>query len=238
MQKQPRRLRACCCPRRDLLDQHLPSQPPELLNHPPAATAKRPRNGEEGTGLARPRQLLPVTLPESRRARPSSRYFPCPAGSRPRSAPCQRAAEGLRQPPPLPRALRRPRRRRTLPGSPCASPGRLRGGARQDDPRAAAGAERLPGGGLHLEQARRPAGTAGPGPAPPCGPPARPHRCHSPQVSQELPFLHPSETSVLNRLCRLGTDYIRFAEFVEQYTGHVQQQVRPPRRGFPGAGQS
>ncbi|OXB62788.1 hypothetical protein ASZ78_008006 [Callipepla squamata] len=44
------------------------------------------------------------------------------------------------------------------------------------------------------------------------------------QVSQELPFLHPSETSVLNRLCRLGTDYIRFAEFVEQYTGHVQQQ--------------
>uniref|UniRef100_A0A8B9E505 Gamma-tubulin complex component n=1 Tax=Anser cygnoides TaxID=8845 RepID=A0A8B9E505_ANSCY len=224
MQKQPRRLRACCCPGRDLLDQHLPSQPPELLNHPPAATAKRPRNGEEGTGLARPRQLLPVTLPESRRARPSSRYFPCPAGSRPRSAPCQRAAEGLRQPPPLPRALRRPRRRRTLPGSPCASPGRLRGGARQDDPRAAAGAERLPGGGLHLEQARRPAGTAGPGPAPPCGPPARPHRCHSPQVSQELPFLHPSETSVLNRLCRLGTDYIRFAEFVEQYTGHVQQQ--------------
>uniref|UniRef100_A0A803Y2T6 Gamma-tubulin complex component n=1 Tax=Meleagris gallopavo TaxID=9103 RepID=A0A803Y2T6_MELGA len=44
------------------------------------------------------------------------------------------------------------------------------------------------------------------------------------QVSQELPFLHPSETSVLNRLCRLGTDYIRFAEFVEQHTGHVQQQ--------------
>ncbi|KAF2982513.1 hypothetical protein EK904_014269, partial [Melospiza melodia maxima] len=33
------------------------------------------------------------------------------------------------------------------------------------------------------------------------------------------------ETSVLNRLCRLGTDYIRFAEFVEQYTGHVQQQI-------------
>ncbi|NXP68969.1 GCP4 protein, partial [Chloropsis cyanopogon] len=48
------------------------------------------------------------------------------------------------------------------------------------------------------------------------------------QVSQELPFLHPSETSVLNRLCRLGTDYIRFAEFVEQYTGHVQQQDHHP----------
>lgn len=47
-------------------------------------------------------------------------------------------------------------------------------------------------------------------------------------MSQELPFLHPSETSVLNRLCRLGTDYIRFTEFVEQHTGHVQQQVRLP----------
>uniref|UniRef100_A0A8D2MK33 Gamma-tubulin complex component n=1 Tax=Zonotrichia albicollis TaxID=44394 RepID=A0A8D2MK33_ZONAL len=35
-------------------------------------------------------------------------------------------------------------------------------------------------------------------------------------------------TSVLNRLCRLGTDYIRFAEFVEQYTGHVQQQDHHP----------
>ncbi|XP_069481250.1 gamma-tubulin complex component 4 isoform X2 [Ambystoma mexicanum] len=48
------------------------------------------------------------------------------------------------------------------------------------------------------------------------------------QVSQELPFLHPSETSVLNRLCRLGTDYIRFTEFIEQYTGHVQQQEHHP----------
>ncbi|XP_027277868.1 gamma-tubulin complex component 4 isoform X3 [Cricetulus griseus] len=45
------------------------------------------------------------------------------------------------------------------------------------------------------------------------------------QVSQDFPFLHPSETSVLNRLCRLGTDYMRFTEFIEQYTGHVQQQV-------------
>ncbi|XP_053896970.1 gamma-tubulin complex component 4 isoform X2 [Malaclemys terrapin pileata] len=48
------------------------------------------------------------------------------------------------------------------------------------------------------------------------------------QVSQELPFLHPSESSVLNRLCRLGTDYIRFTEFIEQYTGHVQQQDHHP----------
>ncbi|KAK9542243.1 hypothetical protein VZT92_000118 [Zoarces viviparus] len=44
------------------------------------------------------------------------------------------------------------------------------------------------------------------------------------QVSQELPFLHPSETSVLNRLSKLGSDYIRFTEFIEQHTGHVHQQ--------------
>ncbi|XP_061621034.1 gamma-tubulin complex component 4 isoform X3 [Phyllopteryx taeniolatus] len=44
------------------------------------------------------------------------------------------------------------------------------------------------------------------------------------QVSQDLPFLHPSEISVLNRLCKLGSDYIRFTEFIEQHTGHVHQQ--------------
>ncbi|GAA6219035.1 gamma-tubulin complex component 4 isoform X1 [Lates japonicus] len=44
------------------------------------------------------------------------------------------------------------------------------------------------------------------------------------QVSQDLPFLHPSETSVLNRLCKLGSDYIRFTEFIEQHIGHVHQQ--------------
>ncbi|XP_041444202.1 gamma-tubulin complex component 4 isoform X2 [Xenopus laevis] len=48
------------------------------------------------------------------------------------------------------------------------------------------------------------------------------------QVSQDVPFLHPGETSVLNRLCKLGTDYIRFTEFNEQYTGHVQQQDHHP----------
>uniref|UniRef100_A0A8D2PNF2 Gamma-tubulin complex component n=1 Tax=Zosterops lateralis melanops TaxID=1220523 RepID=A0A8D2PNF2_ZOSLA len=42
------------------------------------------------------------------------------------------------------------------------------------------------------------------------------------------------ETSVLNRLCRLGTDYIRFAEFVEQYTGHVQQQDHHPSQQNQG----
>lgn len=47
------------------------------------------------------------------------------------------------------------------------------------------------------------------------------------KVSQDLPFLHPSETSVLNRLCKLGSDYIRFTEFIEQHTGHVHQQVCP-----------
>lgn len=44
------------------------------------------------------------------------------------------------------------------------------------------------------------------------------------QVCQELPFLHPSETSVLNRLCKLGSDYTRFTEFIEQHTGHVHTQ--------------
>ncbi|XP_077420800.1 gamma-tubulin complex component 4 [Vanacampus margaritifer] len=44
------------------------------------------------------------------------------------------------------------------------------------------------------------------------------------QLSQDLPFLHPSETSVLNRLCKLGSDYVRFTEFIEQHTGHVHQQ--------------
>ncbi|XP_028823874.1 LOW QUALITY PROTEIN: gamma-tubulin complex component 4 [Denticeps clupeoides] len=44
------------------------------------------------------------------------------------------------------------------------------------------------------------------------------------QVSQDLPFLHPSETSVLNRLCKLASDYVRFTEFIEQHTGHVHQQ--------------
>uniref|UniRef100_A0A8C6TNN1 Gamma-tubulin complex component n=1 Tax=Neogobius melanostomus TaxID=47308 RepID=A0A8C6TNN1_9GOBI len=44
------------------------------------------------------------------------------------------------------------------------------------------------------------------------------------QVSQELPFLHPSEVGVLNRQCKLGSDYIRFTEFMEQHTGHVHAQ--------------
>lgn len=50
-----------------------------------------------------------------------------------------------------------------------------------------------------------------------------------PQVSQDLPFLHPSESSVLNRICKLGTDYIRFKEFIEQHTEHVHQQVSGSR---------
>uniref|UniRef100_A0A8C0ZN24 Secreted protein n=1 Tax=Castor canadensis TaxID=51338 RepID=A0A8C0ZN24_CASCN len=59
------------------------------------------------------------------------------------------------------------------------------------------------------------------------------------QVSQDFPFLHPSETCVLNRLCRLGTDHMRFTEFIDQYTGHVQQQVGPglemcASRALPG----
>uniref|UniRef100_A0A8P4KSY2 Gamma-tubulin complex component n=1 Tax=Dicentrarchus labrax TaxID=13489 RepID=A0A8P4KSY2_DICLA len=58
------------------------------------------------------------------------------------------------------------------------------------------------------------------------------------QVSQDLPFLHPSETSVLNRLSKLGSDYIRFTEFIEQHTGHVHQQEhhtnQPSQTGLHG----
>uniref|UniRef100_A0A8C2LFF0 Gamma-tubulin complex component n=1 Tax=Cricetulus griseus TaxID=10029 RepID=A0A8C2LFF0_CRIGR len=54
------------------------------------------------------------------------------------------------------------------------------------------------------------------------------------QVSQDFPFRHPSETSILNRLCWLGTDYMRFTEFIEQNTGHVQQQDHHPSQ--PGQG--
>ncbi|CAN9507315.1 unnamed protein product [Ophioblennius macclurei] len=58
------------------------------------------------------------------------------------------------------------------------------------------------------------------------------------QVSQDMPFLHPSETSVLNRLCKIGADYIRFREFIEQHTGHVHQQEhhmnQPSQTGLHG----
>uniref|UniRef100_A0A671KTA6 Gamma-tubulin complex component n=1 Tax=Sinocyclocheilus anshuiensis TaxID=1608454 RepID=A0A671KTA6_9TELE len=58
------------------------------------------------------------------------------------------------------------------------------------------------------------------------------------QVSQDLPFLHPSESSVLNRLCKMGTDYVRFTEFIEQHTGHVHQQEhyssQPSQTGLHG----
>lgn len=102
------------------------------------------------------------------------------------NAPQERPAPAGRPPPPTPRSRRAPLtppRGPALPGGPCAAPSSPRGAARQDDPRTAAGAERVPGGGLHLEQARRPAGTArarrapdgAPRPAPP-----RPHRSFHP----------------------------------------------------------
>ncbi|XP_078456419.1 gamma-tubulin complex component 4 isoform X1 [Lampetra planeri] len=43
------------------------------------------------------------------------------------------------------------------------------------------------------------------------------------QVLQDVPFIHPSEVNLLNRICRLGTDYIRFSEFVQQNSSHVQK---------------
>ncbi|XP_069758610.1 gamma-tubulin complex component 4 isoform X3 [Narcine bancroftii] len=54
------------------------------------------------------------------------------------------------------------------------------------------------------------------------------------QVSQNLPFLHPGETSILNRLCKLGTDYIRFKEFIEQCTGRLMQECYPSQQGQAG----
>ncbi|XP_062266212.1 gamma-tubulin complex component 4 [Platichthys flesus] len=50
------------------------------------------------------------------------------------------------------------------------------------------------------------------------------------QVSQDLPFLHPSETAVLTRLCALGTDCIRLKEFIEQHTDHVHLQEHHPNQ--------
>ena len=33
-----------------------------------------------------------------------------------------------------------------------------------------------------------------------------------------LPFIHPSEISLLNRICRLGTYYLQLREFISQQT--------------------
>ena len=36
------------------------------------------------------------------------------------------------------------------------------------------------------------------------------------QVVPNLPFIHPSEISLLNRICRLGTYYLQLREFISQ----------------------
>ncbi|XP_054858125.1 gamma-tubulin complex component 4 isoform X3 [Eublepharis macularius] len=56
------------------------------------------------------------------------------------------------------------------------------------------------------------------------------------QVCPELPFLHPSESGLLARVCRLGAFYIRFSEFVEQFAEHVQPQLPPPAQQHPQDG--
>ncbi|KAJ6662775.1 hypothetical protein lerEdw1_010979 [Lerista edwardsae] len=48
------------------------------------------------------------------------------------------------------------------------------------------------------------------------------------QVCQDPPFLHPSEASLLGRICRLGSFYLRFSEFIEQFAEHVQPLPPPP----------
>uniref|UniRef100_UPI00358F5972 gamma-tubulin complex component 4 n=1 Tax=Myxine glutinosa TaxID=7769 RepID=UPI00358F5972 len=41
------------------------------------------------------------------------------------------------------------------------------------------------------------------------------------QVVQDFPFVHPSEVDLLNRICRLGTYYIQFSEFIRQNTSQA-----------------
>ena len=38
------------------------------------------------------------------------------------------------------------------------------------------------------------------------------------QVVPNLPFIHPSEISLLNRICRLGTYYLQLRQFISQQT--------------------
>lgn len=39
------------------------------------------------------------------------------------------------------------------------------------------------------------------------------------QVSSDLPFICPSEVDLLNRLCKLGTYYKDFNDFIQKYGG-------------------
>ena len=50
------------------------------------------------------------------------------------------------------------------------------------------------------------------------------------QVIQGLPFVHPSEVSLLNRICSLGTYYIQLREFVTQQTSSTCALLNLPSR--------
>jgi hypothetical protein len=45
------------------------------------------------------------------------------------------------------------------------------------------------------------------------------------QVVSDLPFLHPSETEILNHLCKLGSYYQRFEAFIKRYSILLPQKA-------------
>ncbi|CAB4036489.1 gamma-tubulin complex component 4-like [Paramuricea clavata] len=45
------------------------------------------------------------------------------------------------------------------------------------------------------------------------------------QVVSDLPFLHPSETEILNHLCKLGSYYQRFEAFIKSYSILLPQKA-------------
>ncbi|XP_022106638.1 gamma-tubulin complex component 4-like [Acanthaster planci] len=49
------------------------------------------------------------------------------------------------------------------------------------------------------------------------------------KVVPDIPFLHRSEVSILNRLCILGTHYRRFREFIKEYSGSPSSSLDPSR---------
>lgn len=55
------------------------------------------------------------------------------------------------------------------------------------------------------------------------------------QVTADLPFIHPSEVSLLNRVCRLGTYYLRIKSFIEdQSAASVTLAPHPKERRSVG----
>jgi gamma-tubulin complex component 4 len=47
------------------------------------------------------------------------------------------------------------------------------------------------------------------------------------EVIQDLPFVHPSEVSLLNRICSLGTYYMQLRDFISQQTSSTCTLLNP-----------